>query len=177
MKKILSKSIVLIGLMGSGKSVIGKRLSEKIGVPLSDTDNIVEERSGNKVYRIFKEYGEKYFRNLEEKVVASVLDGRPHIISTGGGSILSIKTRQLIKLKSFSIWVKCDENIISRRILKQERRPLLENKKIVDELIEKNRERVRYYNIADMYILNENANLERTIQSLIEELFIRKVLV
>ena len=69
MKQILSKSIVLVGLMGSGKSAIGKILSERIGVPLSDTDKIIEEEVGKTVYEIFNDSGEKYFRQVEEKVV------------------------------------------------------------------------------------------------------------
>ena len=71
MKQILSKSIVLVGLMGSGKSAIGKILSERIGVPLSDTDKIIEEEVGKTVYEIFYDLGEKYFRQVEEKVLAS----------------------------------------------------------------------------------------------------------
>ena len=74
MKQILSKSIVLVGLMGSGKSAIGKILSERIGVPLSDTDKIIEEEVGKTVYEIFNDSGEKYFRQVEEKVVGRVLD-------------------------------------------------------------------------------------------------------
>ena len=132
MKQILSKSIVLVGLMGSGKSAIGKILSERIGVPLSDTDKIIEEEVGKTVYEIFYDLGEKYFRQVEEKVVERVLDGTAHIISTGGGSILSSKTRKAIKSKSFSIWVQCNVDIISKRIHNQEKRPLLKNKNILD---------------------------------------------
>ena len=90
MKQILSKSIVLIGLMGSGKSAIGKMLSERMGVSLSDTDKIIEKEVGKTIYEIFNDQGEKYFRQLEEKVVGRVLDETAHIISTGGGSILSL---------------------------------------------------------------------------------------
>ena len=82
--------------MGSGKSAIGKILSERIGVPLSDTDKIIEEEVGKTVYEIFYDLGEKYFRQVEEKVVERALDGTAHIISTGGGSILSPKTRKVI---------------------------------------------------------------------------------
>ena len=123
MKQILSKSIVLVGLMGSGKSAIGKILSERIGVPLTDTDKMIEEEVGKTVYEIFYDLGEKYFRQVEEKVVERVLHETAHIISTGGGSILS-QTRKVIKSKSFSVWVQCDVNIISNRILDQEERPL-----------------------------------------------------
>ena len=176
MKQILSKSIVLVGLMGSGKSVIGRMLSDKIGVPLSDTDRIIEKEVGKKVYQIFDDCGEKYFRKVEEEVVGRVLGNSPHIISTGGGSILSSKTRKAIKSKSFSIWVQCDVNIISNRILHQEKRPLLKSEKIVDILTEKNKERVKFYRQADSQAVNENSNLEMTVEDIVKDLLLKKVL-
>ena len=175
MKQILSKSIVLIGSMGSGKSAIGKILSKKMGVPLSDTDKIIEKEVGKSIYEIFNERGEKYFRQVEEKVVGRVLDETAHIISTGGGSILSSKTRNAIKSKSFSIWVQCDVNIISNRIRDQEKRPLLKNKNILDTLVKKNKERIKFYRQADSHIVNENSNIEMTVEAIIEELFLKKV--
>ena len=176
MKQILSKSVVLIGLMGSGKSVIGKMLSDKIGVPLSDTDRIIEKEVGKKVYQIFDVCGEKYFRKVEEEVVGKVLGDSPHIISTGGGAILSSKTRKAIKLKSFSIWVQCDVSIISNRIIYQEKRPLLKSKKIVDILIKKNKERINFYRQADSQTVNENSNLEMTVEDIVKDLLLKKVL-
>ena len=175
MKQILSKSIVLIGLMGSGKSAIGKALSEKMGVPISDTDKIIEKEVGKTIYEIFNDSGEKYFRQVEEKVVDRVLDKTAHIISTGGGSILSPKTRNAIKSKSFSIWVQCNVDIISKRIHDQENRPLLKNKNILDTLVKKNRERVNFYRQADSHIVNENSNIEMTVEAIVEELLLKKV--
>ena len=175
MKQILSKSIVLIGSMGSGKSAIGKILSKKMGVPLSDTDKIIEKEVGKSIYEIFNERGEKYFRQVEEKVVGRVLDETAHIISTGGGSILSSKTRKAIKSKSFSIWVQCNVDIISKRIHDQEKRPLLKNKNILDTLVKKNKERIKFYRQADSHIVNENSNIEMTVEAIIEELFLKKV--
>ena len=176
MKQILSKSIVLVGLMGSGKSAIGKILSERIGVPFSDTDKIIEEEVGKTVYEIFNDSGEKYFRQVEEEVVGRVLDKAAHIISTGGGSILSSKTRKAIKSKSFSIWVQCNVDIISNRIHDQEKRPLLKNKNILDTLIKKNRERVKFYSQADIHIVNESSNIEITAEAIVEELLLNKVI-
>ena len=176
MKQILSKSIVLIGLMGSGKRAIGKILSERIDVPLSDTDKIIEEEVGKTVYEIFNDSGVKYFRKVEEEVVGQVLDKAAHIISTGGGSILSSKTRKAIKSKSFSIWVQCDVDIISNRIHDQEKRPLLKDKNILDTLVKKNRERVNFYRQADSHIVNENSNIEMTVEAIVEELLLKKVI-
>ena len=176
MKQILSKSIVLTGLMGSGKSAIGKVLSEKMGVPISDTDKIIEKEVGKPIYEIFNDSGEKYFRQVEEKVVCRVLDEPAHIISTGGGSILSSKTRKVIKSKSFSIWVQCNVDIISKRIHNQEKRPLLKNENILDTLVKKNIERVKFYRQADSRIVNDNSNLEMTVEAIFEELLLKKVI-
>ena len=175
MKQILSKSIVLIGSMGSGKSAIGKILSKKMGVPLSDTDKIIEKEVGKSIYEIFNERGEKYFRQVEEKVVVRVLDETAHIISTGGGSILSSKTRHAIKSKSFSIWVQCNVDIISKRVLHQEKRPLLKSKSIVDTLIKKNNERIKFYRQADSHIVNESSNIKITVEAIVQDLLLKKV--
>ena len=176
MKQILSKSIVLTGLMGSGKSAIGKVLSEKIGVPLSDTDKIIEKEVGKTINEIFNDSGEKYFRQVEEKVIGRVLDKTAHIISTGGGSILSPKTRNAIKLKSFSIWVQCNVDIISKRIYDQEKRPLLKNKNILDTLVKKNKERIKFYRQADSHIVNENSNIQMTVEAIVKELLLKRVI-
>ena len=175
MKQILSKSIVLTGLMGAGKSAIGKALSQRMGVPLSDTDKIIEKEVGKTIYEIFNDSGEKYFRQVEEKVVGRLLDKAAHIISTGGGSILSSKTRKAIKSKSFSIWVQCDVDIISNRIHDQEKRPLLKNKNILDTLVRKNKERIKFYRQADSHIVNENTNIEMTVEAIVKELFLKRV--
>ena len=176
MKQFLSKSIVLIGLMGSGKSAIGKMLSDRINVPLSDTDEIIESKLGKKIHQIFNHQGEEYFRQVEEKVIARVLNDTAHVISTGGGSILSPKTRSAIKSKSCSIWVQCDLNLISNRILHQAERPLLKNRNVLDTLKEKNDERIKFYSQADIHVMNENPNLEITVDAIVKNLFLNKVI-
>jgi len=176
MKQILSKSVVLIGIMGSGKSAIGNMLSERLGVPFSDTDKMIEKEVGKEIYKIFEDSGEKYFRQVEEKVVGRALDSAAHIISTGGGSILSPKTRSMIKLNSCSIWIHCDEHIIAKRILNQKQRPLLKNKNIVESLIEKSEERIKFYSQADIHITNEDPSLEITVDAVIKNLLLNKVM-
>ena len=176
MKQILSKSIVLIGLMGSGKSAIGKMLSERMGLPLSDTDKMIEKEVGKQIPQIFNDLGERYFRQVEEIVVAKALDDTAHIISTGGGSILSPKTRSEIKFKSCSIWIQCDVNVIAKRILNQEKRPLLNDENILDSLTKKNEERIKFYSQADIHITNETSNLEIVVDSIIKNLLLKKVL-
>ena len=162
--------------MGSGKSAIGNMLSERLGVPFSDTDKMIEKEIGKKIYEIFEDSGEKYFRQVEEKVVERALGSSAHIISTGGGSILSPKTRSEIKYKSCSIWIQCDVNIIAKRVLNQEKRPLLNNKNILDTLIKKNEERIKFYSQADIHITNETSNLEVVVEAIIKNLLLKKVI-
>ena len=176
MRQILSKSITLIGLMGSGKSAIGKMLSERMGLPLSDTDKMIEKEVGQEIPQIFNDLGERYFRQVEEIVVARALDDTAHIISTGGGSILSPKTRSEIKSKSCSIWIQCDVHIIAKRILNQGKRPLLINKSILDTLIKKNEERIKFYRLADIHITNETSSLEIVVEAIIKNLLLKKVI-
>ena len=164
-----------MGLMGSGKSAIGKVLSEKMGIPFSDTDKIIEKEVGKTINEIFNDSGEKYFRQIEEIVVGRVLDKTAHIISTGGGSILSPKTRNAIKSKSFSIWVQCNVDIISKRIHDQKKRPLLKNKNILDTLVKKNKERIKFYRQADSHIVNENSNIEMTVEAIVKDLLLKRV--
>ena len=103
-------------------------------------------------------------------------DKDAHIISTGGGSILSSKTRKAIKSKSFSIWVHCNVDIITKRIHDQEKRPLLKNKNILDTLVKKNIERVKFYRQADSRIVNENSNIEMTVEGFVKDLLLKKVI-
>ena len=106
MNQILSKSVVLIGLMGTGKSVVGKKLSEELGVSFSDNDSKIEQYTGKPITQIFRDSGESDFRDLEEHVFCELFEKDPHIISTGGGTILSARARQTISDRSYSIWLK-----------------------------------------------------------------------
>jgi shikimate kinase len=151
-------------------------LSEAIGVPFSDTDSIIEKEVGKEINKIFDDSGERYFRQVEEKVVERTLEDNAHIISTGGGSIVSSNTRNLIKVKSFSIWIQCDVNIIAKRLLNHGDRPLLKNKNILDTLTKKHEDRIKFYSQADIHIKNENPNLSLTVDAIIRDLLFNKVI-
>ncbi|MDC3067746.1 shikimate kinase [Paracoccaceae bacterium] len=176
MKQILSKSLVLIGMMGSGKSSVGQMLSNKLGVSFSDSDEVIVRRTGMTVYEIFQQYGEGHFRMLEENVILQLIRETPHIISTGGGAILSRKTRSLLKTQSFSIWVHCDEMEIAKRIEHQENRPLLDGKNLSRTLLVKSLERNKFYKQANLKIFNEIPNIEITVNNLIQKLVKMKVI-
>ena len=153
-KKIRKKNMTLIGLMGSGKSIIGKELSTYYGIKLYDSDNEIEKKVGQKISDIFKNKGETYFRVIEEKVCLDLLEKENCIISLGGGSITSIKTRNKIEKNSFSIYLKVDVDILAKRLSNSIKRPLLKNKDKKNKLNEIYKERKKYYNDANLIIEN-----------------------
>jgi len=134
----LSKPIVLVGMMGAGKSTVGTRLAKKLQVSFYDTDNLVQEIAGCSIDDIFKYAGEDFFREKERQVIEELLNLNNCIISTGGGTFIDEENRQLIKDKSVSIWLKADYSTILERVSRRNTRPTLKegNKAdLVDQLI------------------------------------------
>ena len=176
MKHILSKSVVLIGLMGTGKSAVGKKLSKKLGVSFLDSDEKIEQFYGNSISQIFKDTGEAHFRNLEEKVFCKFFESGPHIISSGGGTILSARARKFISNRSYSIWLKSDEEKILSRINKNNNRPLLStsNPSRVLKLLLK--ERGKFYCKADFHLENGEKSIENLVIEITDKLIREKVL-
>ena len=164
-KKIRKKNMTLIGLMGSGKSIIGKELSTYYGIKLYDSDNEIEKKVGQKISDIFKNKGEIYFRAIEEKVCLDLLEKENCIISLGGGGITSIKTRNKIEKNSFSIYLKVDVDILVKRLSNSIKRPLLKNKDKKNKLNEIYKERKKYYNDADLIIEN-NFNKKNVLENI-----------
>lgn len=122
----MKKPIVLVGLMGSGKSTIGYRLAKKLHLNFVDTDNLVEERVGCSISEIFKYAGEDFFKKKESEILREVMVSKPCVISTGGGTFLEEENRNLILNNSVSIWLKADSNVILERVSKRNTRPHLE---------------------------------------------------
>ena len=153
-KKKVVKNLCLLGLMGSGKSIIGKDLSRVYKYKFIDTDNEIEKYIGMNIETIFSKYGENYFRKIEERICLKVLDYNDCIISFGGGSILNANVRKKINKESLSIYLKVDQNILVKRLSKSTKRPLLKNTNtevIINQLYKK---RKNYYNKADLIIEN-----------------------
>ena len=157
-KKKTVKNLCLIGLMGSGKSVIGRDLSRALNINFIDTDYEIEKEAGMSINSIFKKYGEVYFRNLEEKICVKVLKKIDCVISLGGGSILNKNIRNTIKENSCSIFLNVDIDIILNRIKHSNKRPLLDNKDKKKTLENLYKERIKYYKKCDLVLSN---NLDR----------------
>ena len=153
---INKKNICIMGLMGSGKSIIGKDLSKKLNLKFYDTDKEIELKTNKKISTIFKEEGESYFRDIEEKVCSEILTINNCVISLGGGSIISKKIRQIIKKNSYSIYLQVKLNNLQNRLKFSKKRPLL-NKNMNNSEILKYifKERQKYYEKADLIINND----------------------
>lgn len=122
------RTIVLVGLMGSGKSSIGRRLAAALGLPFRDADAEVEAAAGQTIPEIFASLGEPAFREGERRVIARLLDDPPHVLATGGGAFMSDETRALIKEKSISVWLKAEIEVLAKRVARKDNRPLLAGK-------------------------------------------------
>jgi shikimate kinase len=121
------RSIVLVGMMGVGKSSIGRRLGARLGIPFVDADAEIEAAAGMSIADIFARHGEADFRSGEARVIARLLEGGPQVLATGGGAIMNADTRALIRAKGVSIWLNADPDVLMRRINKRRHeRPMLQ---------------------------------------------------
>ncbi|HET7805953.1 MAG TPA: shikimate kinase [Pseudolabrys sp.] len=120
------RSIVLVGMMGAGKSSIGRRLAGRLGIPFIDADTEIETAAGMTIPEIFEKHGEPYFRAGEARVIARLLDNGPQVLATGGGSMMDAQTRALIGEKGVSIWLKADVDVLLKRTKRRNDRPLVE---------------------------------------------------
>ncbi len=120
-----SRSLVMVGLMGCGKSSVGRRLATRLGMPFVDTDDEIERVAGKSITDIFSDWGETEFRNGERRVIARLLGAGPQVLATGGGAFVNPETRENIKAHGISIWLKAELPVLMRRVAKRDHRPLL----------------------------------------------------
>ena len=155
--KLKKKNICIIGLMGSGKSMIGKDLSKFLKLKFYDTDKEIEIKTNKSISAIFKEEGESYFRSIEEKICVNLLDKNNCVISLGGGSIINSNIRNKISQNSFSIYLQVELNNLLNRLKSSQKRPLLNQKKNKIEIL-KNlyAKRRQFYEKADITVNNNN---------------------
>ena len=118
-------SIVLVGMMGAGKSSVGRRLASRLGLTFVDADTEIEAAAGMSIADIFAAHGEAYFRSGESRVIARLLEGGPQVMATGGGATMNPDTRALIRAKGVSIWLDADYDVLLRRVKRRSDRPML----------------------------------------------------
>ncbi len=164
---IVSHPIVLVGLMGAGKSTIGRRLANALDVPFIDSDNEIVEAAGCSISDIFESYGESIFRDLEQRVILRLMSGTPCIVATGGGAFIQPAIREAISEKAISVWLKADLPVLLERVSRRDNRPLLktgDKSEILQKLID---ERYPIYAQADITIDSNFGPHETVVEDII----------
>jgi shikimate kinase len=164
------RSVVLVGMMGAGKSTIGRRLAGRLRLSFVDADAEIETAHRMSIAEIFETHGEPYFRNGEAKVIARLLSGGPNVLATGGGAFMREDTRNRIRDKAVSIWLKADPDVILRRVKRRVDRPLLQTADpavTIGRLIE---ERHPVYQQADLTIASRDVPHEKIVEECIAAL-------
>ena len=154
LKKLGKNNIAIMGHMGSGKSVVGRMFANKFGFQHIDSDQKIMQLTNKSINKIFEEKGEKFFRNIEKKVVLNLIEKKNIVLSLGGGSILDISIRNKLKKKSFTLFLDVDFKELEKRLKRSHKRPLLKNMDINEKIKELDTERRKYYLLADIIIQN-----------------------
>lgn len=166
----LSRTVALVGLMGAGKTAIGKRLAARLGLPFVDADDEIERAAGCTVSEFFERYGETEFRAGERRVIARLLEGPPHILSTGGGAYMDPDTRALLKAQAITVWLRAELDVLFDRVKKRAHRPLLRAGDPRDILARLMAQRYPIYAEADLVVDSTAQPTETTTDQVIEAL-------
>lgn len=162
------RTIALVGMMGAGKSVIGRQVARRLGLPFLDADTEMEHAADRSISEIFRLYGEAYFRAGERRVIARLLDGGPCVLATGGGAFMNEETRALLKAHAVTIWLKADFDVLWERVSRRSHRPLLragDPQGTLRGLIET---RYPVYAEADLTVTSDRAPKERTTERVLD---------
>jgi len=162
------KPLVLVGLMGAGKTTIGRRLAQRLHLPFVDADHEIEEAAGMSVSDIFARFGEPYFRDGERRVIARLIDGRPKVIATGGGAFVNDETRSLILDQAVAIWLEAEPAVLAERVRRRDTRPLLRGRDPEQALTELAEIRNPYYAMAPIRVLSVAAPHDATVNAILE---------
>ncbi|WP_345934129.1 shikimate kinase [Tistrella arctica] len=167
-RRLINRSIVLVGLMGVGKSSVGRRLAQRLGIDFVDADTEIEKAAGLPIPEIFRLYGEAEFRRGERRVLARLLDEKPRIVATGGGAFMDEETRARIAADGVSIWLRADVAVIARRVMKRRHtRPLIAEGDAMATLERLVAERHPVYATADLAIDSTDAPHEVAVDAII----------
>lgn len=164
------RTVVLVGMMGAGKTTVGRRLAPRLGLPFFDADEEIERAAGMTVADLFEHHGEESFRRGEAQVIARLLAGPPHVLATGGGAILDAGTRALIKERATSVWLRADVDTIYKRATRRPTRPLLRNDDPQGTLARLLESRSAYYSEADIVVDSCLGPHDRTVDAVMEAL-------
>lgn len=166
-------SLVLIGLMGAGKSAVGRRLAASLNLPFTDADSEIEAAAGQSIGEIFAEHGETYFRTGERKVIARLLENGPQVLATGGGAYMDPDTRAAVKERGISIWLKANLRVLMKRVGRRDKRPLLQVDNPETVMKKLMAERNPVYAQADITVESKEAPHDVMVGSIIDALSAR----
>lgn len=166
----LSKTIVLVGLMGAGKTAIGKRLAQRLGLDFVDADKEIEAAADCSIAEIFARHGELSFRDGERRVILRLLDNPIHVLSTGGGAFMDPETRARIAERGISIWLRADLDLMLKRVSRRSDRPLLQVADPRAKLEELMTQRYPVYGLADITVDSVDAPPEITVERVYDAL-------
>ena len=164
------RAIVLVGLMGAGKTTIGRRLAGKLNLSFTDADSEIEKAAGKSIPEIFADHGEEYFRDGERRVIARLLENGPQVLATGGGAFMDETTRENVSRHGISIWLRADLELLMKRVMKRSHRPLLKTKDpraVMEKLMN---ERYPVYALADIIVDTRDAPHEVIVADVIDHL-------
>lgn len=165
------RSVVLVGMMGVGKSSIGRRLASRLGIPFVDADTEIEKAAGMSIADIFARHGEADFRSGEARVIARLLETGPQVLATGGGAFMNEGTRAAVKTKGVSIWLSADFDVLLRRIAKRRNeRPMLQTDDPAETLRQLLRMREPTYALADLAMQSRDAPHEAIVSEIVTAL-------
>lgn len=165
-----AKTIALVGLMGAGKTSIGRRLAQRLGLPFVDADAEIEAAAGCTIEEIFQRHGEAAFRDGERRVIARLLDNPPHVLATGGGAFIDPATRALMRARAVSVWLRADLDLMLARVGRRGNRPLLktgEPRAVLERLVA---ERYPVYAEADITVDSVDGPPELTVERVLAAL-------
>ena len=170
----LNKTVVLVGMMGSGKTAVGRTLATRLGVPFLDSDHEIEIAAARTIAEIFERDGEGFFRTKETQIISRLLVEQRGILSTGGGAFLATQNRKEISEKGVSVWLNADLDLLWARVRHKDTRPLLRTPDPLGRLTELYEERVPTYRQADLAVkANKNYSIEKMVDRVVDALLSR----
>ena len=164
------RTIALVGLMGVGKSSVGRRLANALDLPFRDADVEVEAAAGRSISDIFTDLGEAAFREGERRVIARLLDEPPHVLATGGGAFMSPESRAILKSRAVTVWLKADLEVLARRVSRKDTRPLLVGRDPLEVLRDLAEARYPAYGEADIIVETGDAAHHVTVEQVMRAL-------
>jgi shikimate kinase len=167
---VIKRPIVLVGLMGAGKTTVGRRLAQRLQMPFVDADEEIEAAAGLSIAEIFERFGEPYFRDGERRVIARLIDGSPKVIATGGGAFMNELTRSLILDRATAVWLQADIETLIDRVRRRSTRPLLKDRDPREVLTDLASKRDPVYALAPIHVRSQPSPHDATVRAILKAL-------